>query len=119
MSFGNSSFLIRNSRFLKGHPKRQVEGQDVPQGALDITFYRDDLMAIGPRPVVGESELPQEGIDGKAVVIVDDVSESSTVHPAGVFEAICPSKSEDDADKKKKGNDCRILLLFALENHVT
>jgi len=51
----------------------KAEGVEIPNGSLDITFYRDDLMAIGPRPVVGESELPPNGIDGKAVVIVDDV----------------------------------------------
>ena len=51
----------------------KVEGGEIPHGSLDITFYRDDLMTIGPRPVVGESELPREGIDGRAVVIVDDV----------------------------------------------
>jgi len=48
-------------------------GVEIPTGSLDITFYRDDLMTIGPRPVIGESELPPEGIDGAAVVIVDDV----------------------------------------------
>jgi pyrimidine operon attenuation protein/uracil phosphoribosyltransferase len=52
---------------------QEVEGGSIPTGSLDITFYRDDLMTIGPRPVVGESELPQEGFDDKAVVIVDDV----------------------------------------------
>ncbi len=51
----------------------QAEGVRIPQGSLDITFYRDDLMTIGPRPVVGESELPPDGIDGTSVVIVDDV----------------------------------------------
>ena len=51
----------------------KAEGVEIPHGSLDITFYRDDLMAIGPRPVVGESELPPDGIDGNAVVIVDDV----------------------------------------------
>ena len=52
---------------------RGAEGVDVPVGTLDITLYRDDLAAIGPRPVVGESELPADGIDDRAVVIVDDV----------------------------------------------
>ena len=33
----------------------KAEGVEIPHGSLDITFYRDDLMAIGPRPVVGES----------------------------------------------------------------
>ena len=44
----------------------------VPRGALDITLYRDDLQTVGPRPVVGPTDLPW-AIDGKHVVIVDDV----------------------------------------------
>ena len=44
----------------------------VPRGSLDITLYRDDLQTVGPRPVVGPTNLPW-AIDGKAVVIVDDV----------------------------------------------
>lgn len=51
----------------------RAEGVDIPTGSLDITLYRDDLMAIGPRPVVGETRLPEGGIDEKTVVIVDDV----------------------------------------------
>ncbi len=49
------------------------EGVAIATGALDITLYRDDLMAIGPRPVVGESTLPMEGVDDRVVVVVDDV----------------------------------------------
>jgi pyrimidine operon attenuation protein/uracil phosphoribosyltransferase len=44
----------------------------VPQGALDITLYRDDLQTIGPRPVVGPTTIPVD-IDDMHVVIVDDV----------------------------------------------
>ena len=51
----------------------KVEDTEIQTGSLDITFYRDDLMTIGPRPVVGESVLPPDGIDGMGVVIVDDV----------------------------------------------
>lgn len=51
----------------------RMEGKAPALGSLDITLYRDDLGSIGPRPVVGESSLPPEGIDGKVVVIVDDV----------------------------------------------
>lgn len=51
----------------------RAEGIEVATGTLDITLYRDDLMAIGPRPVVGETRLPHGGIDGKTIVIVDDV----------------------------------------------
>ncbi|MGH7659027.1 MAG: bifunctional pyr operon transcriptional regulator/uracil phosphoribosyltransferase PyrR [Gemmatimonadales bacterium] len=48
------------------------EGTPVPLGKLDITLYRDDLQTIGPRPVVGETSLPHN-LDGRTVVIVDDV----------------------------------------------
>jgi pyrimidine operon attenuation protein/uracil phosphoribosyltransferase len=48
------------------------EKTDVAQGALDITLYRDDLQTVGPRPVVGQTEIPVD-IDGRCVVIVDDV----------------------------------------------
>ena len=51
---------------------RERENADVPSGALDITLYRDDLQTVGPRPVVGPTNLPW-AIDGKHVVIVDDV----------------------------------------------
>lgn len=48
------------------------EGVEVASGALDITLYRDDLQTVGPRPVVGATKLPWT-LDGKRVVIVDDV----------------------------------------------
>lgn len=51
-----------------------VEGEPVPTGTLDITMYRDDLMALGHLPRVGETRLPPGGVDGKAVVLVDDVA---------------------------------------------
>jgi pyrimidine operon attenuation protein / uracil phosphoribosyltransferase len=51
----------------------RAEGAEIATGTLDITLYRDDLMAVGPRPVVGQTRLPVGGIDGRTVVIVDDV----------------------------------------------
>ncbi len=51
----------------------RAEGVAVPIGSLDITLYRDDLMAIGPRPVIGATVLPEGGVDDRAVVIVVDV----------------------------------------------
>ncbi len=48
------------------------DGLVVPRGALDITLYRDDLQTVGPRPVVGKTELPLD-LQGKFIVIVDDV----------------------------------------------
>jgi pyrimidine operon attenuation protein/uracil phosphoribosyltransferase len=47
-------------------------GVPLQRGALDITLYRDDLQAIGPRPEVRETRLPVT-IDGSTIVIVDDV----------------------------------------------
>ncbi|HTS89338.1 MAG TPA: bifunctional pyr operon transcriptional regulator/uracil phosphoribosyltransferase PyrR [Gemmatimonadales bacterium] len=57
----------RLSRLIAG-----LEGHPIPCGKLDITLYRDDLQAIGPRPVIGETDLPSQ-LDGRTVVIVDDV----------------------------------------------
>ncbi|NBE84380.1 bifunctional pyr operon transcriptional regulator/uracil phosphoribosyltransferase PyrR [Micromonospora rubida] len=44
----------------------------VPVGVLDITLYRDDLRRNATR-AVGPTQLPPGGIDGKRVVLVDDV----------------------------------------------
>ena len=49
-----------------------IEGSRVPVGALDITFYRDDLDKISESPVVSGSRLPFS-IEGKDVILVDDV----------------------------------------------
>ena len=48
------------------------EGVEVPVGALDITFYRDDLSLVAQQPVVKGTELPT-GIDGRTIILVDDV----------------------------------------------
>jgi pyrimidine operon attenuation protein / uracil phosphoribosyltransferase len=48
------------------------EGVQVPTGALDITLYRDDLRLRGTR-ALGRTEVPDDGIDGKRVILVDDV----------------------------------------------
>jgi pyrimidine operon attenuation protein / uracil phosphoribosyltransferase len=63
---------VELARWLAAEIER-AEGEPVASGSLDITLYRDDLMAIGPRPVVGDTRLPDGGIDGKTIVIVDDV----------------------------------------------
>ena len=41
-------------------------------GVLDITMYRDDLRLRPPRPLV-PTQIPSGGIEGKDVVLVDDV----------------------------------------------
>jgi pyrimidine operon attenuation protein / uracil phosphoribosyltransferase len=50
----------------------RVEKTPVPVGSLDITFYRDDLSTLGPRPVVQKSEIGID-VEGKSIVLVDDV----------------------------------------------
>jgi pyrimidine operon attenuation protein / uracil phosphoribosyltransferase len=50
----------------------QTEGIDVPCGSLDITLYRDDLR-LRPARALGPTEVPASGIDGKIVILVDDV----------------------------------------------
>ena len=53
---------------------KEINGDDVPTGALDITLYRDDLMrhAVGPQPLVRRTEIPFS-IDDKKILLVDDV----------------------------------------------
>jgi Pyrimidine operon attenuation protein/uracil phosphoribosyltransferase len=41
-------------------------------GAIDITLYRDDVFLGLPKPEIGATELP-ESIEGRTVVLVDDV----------------------------------------------
>lgn len=46
--------------------------QTPPVGVLDITLYRDDLRTRGVRPLERTQE-PEGGIDGKVVILIDDV----------------------------------------------
>jgi pyrimidine operon attenuation protein / uracil phosphoribosyltransferase len=57
----------RLARFME-----RVEKKAVPVGTLDITFYRDDLTTLGPRPVVQKSDIGVH-IEEKNIVLVDDV----------------------------------------------
>ena len=50
----------------------RVEGAEVPVGSLDVTMYRDDLR-MRPARTLLPTEIPSGGIDGKIVVLVDDV----------------------------------------------
>jgi len=49
-----------------------IEGKPIQAGSVDATMYRDDLRMRGIRPLE-ETEIPPEGIDGRVVVLVDDV----------------------------------------------
>lgn len=50
----------------------EVEGIGIATGSLDVTMYRDDLRS-NPTRTPHRTELPGAGIDGKTVVLVDDV----------------------------------------------
>ena len=50
----------------------QFGGAPVPVGALDVTMYRDDLHR-NPTRAPQPTQIPAGGIDGRAVVLVDDV----------------------------------------------
>ena len=50
----------------------RIESSEVPVGTLDITFYRDDLSTVGPKPVIQEKEIGFS-IEDKNIVLVDDV----------------------------------------------
>ncbi len=49
-----------------------AEGLAVPSGSIDITMYRDDLN-MRPARALGQTVIPSRGVDGKTVVLVDDV----------------------------------------------
>ncbi len=49
-----------------------VEGIEIPVGSLDVTMYRDDLR-MRPARTLLPTDIPPGGIDGKTVVLVDDV----------------------------------------------
>src|SRR3990172_8109420 len=51
---------------------KEIDGVDVPVGALDITLYRDDLGKGGPQPAVRRTKIPFS-IENKKVILVDDV----------------------------------------------
>ena len=53
---------------------REITGDEIPTGALDITLYRDDLMrtAVAAQPVIRRTEIPFS-IDNRKILLVDDV----------------------------------------------
>jgi pyrimidine operon attenuation protein/uracil phosphoribosyltransferase len=51
---------------------KEIEGVEMPVGILDITLYRDDATTIGPHALLKETII-HFPIDGKKVILVDDV----------------------------------------------
>jgi pyrimidine operon attenuation protein/uracil phosphoribosyltransferase len=54
------------------HRLTEIEGTAVPCGSLDVTMYRDDLHR-NPTRAPQRTQIPPGGVDGKVVVLVDDV----------------------------------------------
>ena len=50
----------------------EIEGLEIPVGAVDITMYRDDIKGHAEHLPVGKTEFPF-AVEGKKVVLVDDV----------------------------------------------
>lgn len=50
----------------------EIEKADIPVGIVDITLYRDDLTVGTHQPTLRGTEIPFN-VDGKKIVIVDDV----------------------------------------------
>jgi pyrimidine operon attenuation protein / uracil phosphoribosyltransferase len=51
---------------------QEITSRPVPVGSLDITMYRDDLR-LGPARTLARTEIPGDGVDGRLVILVDDV----------------------------------------------
>jgi pyrimidine operon attenuation protein/uracil phosphoribosyltransferase len=49
-----------------------IQGRAVPIGRLDVTMYRDDLR-LRPARALARTDIPDDGVDGRLVVLVDDV----------------------------------------------
>lgn len=50
----------------------KLEGARPKLGVLDITLYRDDLSLVAPKPVLNDTEMPED-ISPYTIVLVDDV----------------------------------------------
>jgi pyrimidine operon attenuation protein/uracil phosphoribosyltransferase len=50
----------------------EIEGHAPPVGSLDITMFRDDLR-LRPARALAPTDVPAQGIDGRTVLLVDDV----------------------------------------------
>jgi pyrimidine operon attenuation protein/uracil phosphoribosyltransferase len=49
----------------------EIEGVEIPLGAIDVTMYRDDLGSRGSLPI-GKTDIPFP-LDEQKIILVDDV----------------------------------------------
>jgi pyrimidine operon attenuation protein / uracil phosphoribosyltransferase len=66
---------------------KSIEGTEIPCGALDITFYRDDTDTHQPDKAPEQTELPFD-VTGKKVILVDDVLYTGRSARAAIDEII-------------------------------
>jgi pyrimidine operon attenuation protein/uracil phosphoribosyltransferase len=50
----------------------KFEGTKIPVGALDISYYRDDLALLDEKPAVQNTDIPVS-VNDKSIILVDDV----------------------------------------------
>lgn len=60
-----------------------AEGERVPVGTIDIALYRDDAATAPPDPKIGPSSIAFD-VDGKDVVLVDDVLQTGRTVRAAI-----------------------------------
>jgi len=51
---------------------QEISGQHIPQGTIDVTFYRDDFRTNLGSPKIGSSSILFE-VEGRNIILVDDV----------------------------------------------
>jgi pyrimidine operon attenuation protein/uracil phosphoribosyltransferase len=61
----------------------ELSSLEVPLGDLDISFYRDDLVARGPHPIVNSSHL-DFALEERTVILIDDVLFTGRTVRAGI-----------------------------------
>lgn len=52
---------------------RLISSVPVITGSIDISLYRDDLSELDKAPRINDNRIPVDSIDGRIVILVDDV----------------------------------------------